>query len=182
MNFSAAFSELFILSYLVWNFPLQLSLLSDFHLPSLWCRILCSYLKCSSLTQFTKLSNTLLRPCNLSQLRAFLKWLPYFALPTLKQGIWGLVDIRAWVSICCEKCAVSDLSTLSSAHCHQLSFKSVLISFARNCKSWKVKSAGDLLSLQWTQNKFFLHLTLLFKEPTLVIQTASIYYPLDCLS
>ena len=30
MNFSAAFSELFILSNLVWNFPLQLSLLSDF--------------------------------------------------------------------------------------------------------------------------------------------------------
>lgn len=32
MNFCAAFSELFILSYLVWSFLLQLLLLSDFNL------------------------------------------------------------------------------------------------------------------------------------------------------
>lgn len=50
MNFSAAFSELFILAYLVWNFLLQLLLLLHFHLPSLWCLILWSYSKCSSLT------------------------------------------------------------------------------------------------------------------------------------
>lgn len=149
MNFSAAFSELFILSHLVWNFLLQLSKLSEFHLPTLWC----------------------LAPLVTLNVQILPKLFPRFPLLTLQQGIWGPVDVRAWVRICHEKCAVSDLSRLSSAHCPQLS----LISFARNYKSWKVKSAGDVPPLHCTQNEFLaaskrsVYLILLYKESVLFI-------------
>lgn len=135
MNFSAVFSELFILAYLVWNF-LQLSLLSDFQLPSLWCLTPCSYWKCSSFPWFTNPWNTLLWPHSLSQLCAFLKACLHFPLPPCKQGIWGPVNVRVRVSICHEKCAV--LIFLGSHQIATFSFplKPSWLSFARNCKSW----------------------------------------------
>lgn len=133
MNFSAVFSELFILAYLVWNFLLQLSLLSHFQLPSLWCLTLCSYLKCSSLPRFTNPWNTHLWPHSPSQLHAFLKLCSHFPLPTWYSRASGY---QGWVSICHDKWAILIFRDFSLAHCPQLSIKTISISFARNCESF----------------------------------------------
>lgn len=150
MNFSAAFTELIILSNLVWNFLLQLSLLSDFQPSPLWCLIPCSYSKCSSFTKFTKPQNTF-PAAHLSSLNFKSHSFISLFLPPSRvfQG-----QMTSGPGSASAVKSVLFLIYASSAHWPQLSLETTLKSFARDCKSWKVKSVGDLLPLHWTQNMF----------------------------
>lgn len=136
MNFSAVFSELFILAYLVWNFLLQLPLLSDFQLPPLWCLTLCSYWKCSSLSRLPNPWNTLLWPHSLSQLRAFLKTMPSLPSSSLQarhlraSGCQGLGEHLSW-EVCCF-----DLPRLSSARYLSFPLKPSWYPLPGSVKSW----------------------------------------------